>query len=334
MRSLFKFSIIIVLFIATSHGTSLSQEDPKTVKSGADTAAQPRKTVPSFQPSLSADQIYELQRTKAINDIEKEILDWAKARFWLIAVVTLIVGFFGVRALVKDLIFSQLQDAAKASARAEAAAEIARDSAVDTTKHLRAFGDTLIALEDQTKEIERSVVETKENFEEERKALQANASHAVASAELEVAELKEQLSQLTTLVEKLAKTSEQHHDLLSVFEQSRQETTRKQQSQREHFEQNSKYRVMIAYYRGRPLPTATQIFDMLKEIGFKVSEGKWAEESKEAKEVKIRHKKRAEAKAEEIRAMLTPLLKNTRLEITSFRLEDEDSRDDISILFL
>src|SRR5262245_56044815 len=72
--------------------------NPAPILEDRPTSEAPSKPVDSLQ--LPADELYSLQKLKIQQELQGEITQWAQSRFWVIAIIAIAVGVFGVRAIV------------------------------------------------------------------------------------------------------------------------------------------------------------------------------------------------------------------------------------------
>jgi len=92
---------------------------------------------------MPSEKAYYLQRTQVLGEVQAELLAWAKRRFWIVAIVSVCVGWFGLRTIIKDLASDELKDARAASARAEAAADAASGATAKAQANIAAYMSTV-----------------------------------------------------------------------------------------------------------------------------------------------------------------------------------------------
>jgi len=144
--------------------------------------------------SLSPEEQYLLLKLQIERDLQDNILKWAQTRFWSLAVVSVVVGFFGVRSLVRELISTELKDAMRASADASAAAAQGKD----VVKEVRAEAAKYSAIVEELTTAARGV---DKKFGELSSRIDAEGTRSVAAADLKVAAIDQQLGELRRMRE-------------------------------------------------------------------------------------------------------------------------------------
>src|ERR1039458_2506189 len=103
-----------------TQSTGGQQEDLASQQSKRSGSPKDQKAAPSLAPS--PEEQYLLMKPQIERELQDDILTWAQTRFWIIAVLSVVVGFVGVRSLVREMLSAELKDAMRASAEASAAA--------------------------------------------------------------------------------------------------------------------------------------------------------------------------------------------------------------------
>jgi len=125
------FALVIPAASFSQIEKSKADVSPQTVQSPPASSTQqspPQRGSSPTSLQVSSDELYALQKLRIQKELQDEILKWAQTRFWLLAIASLLIGFFGVRALVREFVSGELKDAMRASVEAQAAAESARES--------------------------------------------------------------------------------------------------------------------------------------------------------------------------------------------------------------
>ena len=222
-----------------------------------------------------------------------------------VLIIVVIVGFFGLRSFVRDLISKQLQDALKSAAKAEAAAEHAKESTASAVAKLGGFDETMSGFERRSEQLSEGLSDLRKTLEAEQKRIEANTTHEVASADLEIKALKQELSKVSQLVEQLMKESEENKEVLERFEDDMATLEEMRSKNRKEFEENSAYSVEIVDYGERHrIPAAEKLFEILRSKGFKVSSGIWSKDSPINEEISVEYAPSAVPKLNEVRDLL------------------------------
>jgi len=237
--------------------------------------------------ALEQSDLYELQKTRTLFEIQEEVLGWLKIRLGLFALIVAAIGFFGVRSLVREMVSNQLSEATRAAAKAEASAEQARDASQRTLVQIDQSASALRGFQVQSDELEQRLEELKEKLESSRKRFEASASNAIAKANLDVSNIEEKVENLTSTVEQLARLSEKSEGVLERFEESLRRIESEAEKQRESFLQNSDYTIEITEGRGYQSKELEMLKGKLSGEGFKVTGSVWWKDFKPSQEVVI-----------------------------------------------
>jgi len=309
MKSKFIFSILTVILATIcisrsgeNPGTSVVQN---TVTNTANTNAATTSTIiqdqVNSQDLLTKDEIYQLQKVKLLRDTQKDILEWAQTRFWIFAALFVFIGFFGVRAIVRELLSSQIGEALRSSAKAEAAAENARDTAKVATKQVGDYSEKVQELEQRATQLNDALIGAKKNLDEERKKVEANATNEIARFRLDLKALTERVSTLSSTVEQIARSSHESKTIIEKFERQLVLTKEKVSQATVRFEANSQFTVDVVTHRNEKIPLLNELYETLRKQGFKTSTSSWGEGSPPSDDIRIYHGVQAKAQAEEVK---------------------------------
>ena len=253
----------------TTTGTSASTT-PGAPRSPTTSTTSSSESQQEATIDLARDERYELERFRLERDLQKDILEWAQTRFWVVVFVTVLIGFFGVRALVREMIASELREATRATAQAQAAAE----QTPRLTKEVRSDAEKYRLLVD---ELSSGAATVDQRFHEVSGRINPESDHSVAAADLKVAELTQQVNELSDVVKRLADESKSARELIHDYERRAADLGVAAASKRERFADNSKYDVLVAHY-GEDTPTGQFAAELRRELtgrGFKAVDGKW-----------------------------------------------------------
>jgi len=250
--------------------------------------------------SLSPDQQYLLMKLQIERELQDEILKWAQTRFWILAVVSVVIGFFGVRSLVREMLSSELKDAMRASAEANAAAAQGKDA----VKEVRAEAARYSATVEELSTAARTV---NEKFGELSSRIDAEGTRSVAAADLKISAIDLRLSELRGMVELLAKDSEGTRKALAEFEARRRQAEQSVATTQAEFDENSTFKVEVVGHGpgSQTEESALRIVDALSKVGFKASSGRWAQGTAVAENIRVAYRDRAAKQAEVVRTLVT-----------------------------
>lgn len=187
---------------------------------------------------LTAEHAYYLQRTQVISELHEELEAWAKKRLWMVAIIVLVLGFFGTRALVRDMVSSELREAMKATAIAETAAEQAKK----VSKEVRSEADNHKTL---LEEMSARAGKVSTEIDVLRSKIKAEGLHAIAKAQLEVESMASRLEELESLVRDVASTSQSNTGKIRSYQKRLSLLDRSTTKTKAQFERNSDFVVMV-----------------------------------------------------------------------------------------
>jgi hypothetical protein len=304
-------SILIIAFALALETQPVAVDSPQVTSLGQvparaaqvdSPAAPPLSTVPSaVDLPLSREEQYQLLRLQIMSEMQDDVSRWAQSRFWLIALITVVVGFFGVRALVREMISTELRDATKAAATAQAAAEQARD----VTKEVRAEAIDYRKTVDELKELATSV---RSGLDELQTRIEAESSHAIASADLKISALSERFDELSATVQRLASDSKTATSALSDFKRRVVALGERTAEQQTDFEGNSHFRVTVVHHRETNRPSeglGQAVIARLSAAGFRAGSGWWAKDVGPREQIEIEFAPAAQEGAERVSAIVS-----------------------------
>lgn len=315
MKALFRLFVVSCLACLFAFSLSLSgaSERPAPRLSAptqgsftgqsANSKSQPSTTSPRPTPTLSPEEEYQLQKVKTLQELQDEILKWAQTRFWFIAIISVLVGFFGVRALVREMLAAEVKDAMRASVEAQAAATQGREAIKDVRSEASKYKDMMEELTTTARNVD-------EKFQEMKSRIDAESTRTSAGADLKITALDKQLVEIREIVLGLAKESARSRESLQEYERRLSEVRQSAASGQAEFEDNSRVRVIVVSHAPG---SKTQVFgakisNALSQMGFKASEGKWAESTPEHDQISIDYTPRADGKIEAVKQVVEDLI--------------------------
>ena len=242
-------------------------------------------------------------------------MKWAQTRFWILAVLSILVGFFGVRALVREMLAAELRDAMRASADAQAAASQGRDAIKDVRAEATKYKELVEALTTRAKDVDEKLQEFKSRIE-------AEGTRASAAADLKVAGLDQQLTEIRHMVSKLATESLTSQNSLREYEKTLGEVRQLAVANQAEFADNSEFRIIVVAHRpgSKSDKLASLIIDTLSRKGFKASGGLWTESTPEHDEISIDYLARAERKAVTVQNIIEGLVAKEHYPVREIKL--------------
>jgi len=274
---------------------------------GQSTGGEPqppnKQTKDSSPPSslkVSPEEQYLLMKLQIERELQDEILKWAQTRFWILAGVSALVGFFGIRSFMRELVAAELKDAMRASAEANAAAAQGKDAVKEVRAEAARYSTTVAELTAAARTVNQK-------FGELASRIDAEGTRSVAAADLKISAIDVRLSELRGMVEVLAKDSEGTRKALAEFEARRRQAEQSVASTQAEFHENSTFRVgVVSHGPGSPTEKpALEVVDALSKLGFKAFSGYYAGEGTAiGRDIRIQYDAAGEKKAELVRSVV------------------------------
>jgi hypothetical protein len=285
------------------------------------------------QLDLSPEQQYLLMKLQIERELQDEILKWAQTRFWILAGVSVVVGFFGVRSFMREMVSSELKDAMRASAEANAAATQGKDAVKEVRAEAAKYSATVM-------ELTAAAGTVDQKFRELSSRIDAEGTRSVAAANLKVTAIDQQLGELRRIVEVLAKDSEGTKRALVEFEQRRTQAQQSAASTQAEFDENSTFTVTVVSHGTGSLtePTALRVVDALSKLGFKASSSSWASGVPVNEDIKIAYRSRAAKKIELIRTIVATAVidikdSSRKIHLSQTERPIGNTDDDVAVFF-
>jgi hypothetical protein len=254
---------------------------------------------------LSPEEAYSLQKLQIQSELQDDLLKWAQTRFWIIAVVSVLVCVFGVRAFVREMVASELRDAVRASSDAQAAAGQGRDAVKEVRSEAAKYRDLV-------QELTTAAADVEKQLKELRSRIDAEGARTVAASDLKISALDQQVSELATIVSRLAQKSQDTREVAQDSEKRvalvREEAASKQAA----FQANSDFSVVVVHHgpSSKTESIARDIVNALSKAGFKASEGSWAEGIPVHDNIQIDYRREADEKAALVHSIVTEILRS------------------------
>lgn len=293
----------------------------------------PNKQVKDSNPpsslKVSPEEQYLLMKLQIERELQDEILKWAQTRFWILAGVSALVGFFGIRSFMRELVSSELKDAMRASADANAAATQGKDAVKEVRAEAAQYSGTVEKLITQASTVD-------EKFRELISRIDSEGKRSVAEADLKISAIHEGLAELRGMVGVLARDSEGTKKSLAEFEARRRQAEQTAASTLAQFHDNSAFEVAV-FSHGPGSETeqpARQVVDELSKQGFKVSSAVSAVKPPADRAIRITYTDRGKEKVKLVRGVVENLALGRRVNVSpSLRLLSLFLKSDISVFF-
>jgi len=305
----------------------------------AATATAPTtSTAPASTSSMSQEEVAALRQLKLERDVENAVLQWAKSRFWWGAFALILIGFFGLKGFIRELVSNELTKATAATAKAD----IAADQTLALTKELRGeaaqyrtlVGDLSLSAET----VDGTLKQLQKRIDELGSRIEAEGSHAVVAADQKIAAVTQQVNELSELVKTLATESHESREALRAYDARIASLDRSTEQSREDFAANSKYTIWVTPTEDPRLKEiADYLIQELGQLGFKTTRWTWAGTSDpEMITVRIGYAPGDDALAQRISVSVSNLLRLKNIDHRTTFAEDSGThqKKDVVWVFL
>lgn len=220
-----------------------------------------------------SEEVADLQKAKTLTEIQSEVTEWAKKRFWIVTFVALFIGFFGINSLIRSTINSRLDPKLERASDKILNAEMAADRAAKITSEaedlIKSANRQLKSYSQDIESLQVSATELTDQFRKIRSNLEGQTSNLRASSELGLSEVRARIEQLENLVKELAGKSQDAESSLRLYESKIEGLKIRQETINKAFSENSDFKVMIESRSGNE-KLADKIQSALSRNGFQV----------------------------------------------------------------
>jgi hypothetical protein len=224
--------------------------------------------------------------SKALPDeVKDELLRWARSRFWIITVIVLVVGFFGIRFLIKESVRDQVDteiqelkseiidrfqgqvlEAWKKTVLAEEAALKAKTAYEKTAKEADKYAETVADLQEAADQLDTQFVSMRQRIEAESGIVKASTGKEIENIRLQLVRLQE-------LVEQVARGSTENLEAaVETYQETQSRIEKTAMAEKERFTENSVYLVTLFHSDKITFMLSRGAYQGLVEAGFKTSE--------------------------------------------------------------
>ena len=257
---------------------------------------------------LSNDELYALQKLKIQNELENEILSWLQSRFWFISIVTIVIGIFGIRALVRELVSSEIREAMRASAEAQAAANSARESIKDLRTETENYKDLVNSASTAAEQVNIQLEELGSRIDSE-------GERSIAAAELKISAINHQVEELQNLISKIAEDSGKSRAEVEASKHRLEISLKNAKLSEEKFSNNSETNVTIVPFENKDSKSiADNISSKLTHSGFKTTHSPWGGTRRQSGGFRIAYMEHAKDKAIYIKGVIEKVLEKMGIE--------------------
>lgn len=203
------------------------------------------------------------QREIARRNLEEEVIRQLKRRFWLAALVLTVLGYFGLKEIVRGVTETEIRAAQRAAILAEESAKKTTTATDAATQQAEAYSKSVGALQNEA-------VKVQQQFFAVKNQLEADRGNQKASLDRNALELQTRIARLDELVAKLAQDSQTSRQALDTYRKDLEKLTATAEAERKRFTENSQYSVVVySTATTRDLANTAQL--RLSELGFRAS---------------------------------------------------------------
>lgn len=294
-------SIALLLWLALASSVAATQ----VVHPGPTPPTSPKAANPNFRATAGPiyPDLYELEKIRAARDIEKELMNSLQTRFWMLTGLTLILGFFGVRSLVRELVASEIKDAMKATAEAQAAASLAKDSIKEVRAETSNYKDVVVDASLRAEQVAKQLDELKSRIVSE-------GDRTVALAESRFELIDRQVKELQDALASISDDSDRHRRVLAEAESKIEQLRAEAKANDAEFAENAGIEVKLASYNsGISNSIANELRGALAGRGFRVTTSNWVRaKGSEKLSARISHTPDASEAAQLVRRVAEQIL--------------------------
>ena len=216
---------------------------------------------------MPAEKAYYLQKTQVLDDLQKELIQWAKKRFWIITAIVIVLGFFGssllIRETVRGLVEKEIEDANKAAIIARESATRAAIATEEVAKQAQTYAKTVIGLQEKASQVDTQ-------FTSIRQRLEAETANVKADAARETKDIATRLTHLEKLVAGVVKQPQTSQQAVATYQKEIVELKEVAFNEGKKFGENSAYYVTV-YYNEQTIALSAKIVEKLTQAGFKAA---------------------------------------------------------------
>lgn len=216
---------------------------------------------------MPAEKAYYLQKTQVLGDLQKEIVQWAKKRFWIVTAIIIVLGFFGssllIRETVRGLVEKEIADATRAAIIARESATRASLATEEVIKQAQTYTKTVSALQEKANKVDAQFIGI-------RQRLEAESANVKAGAAREAKDIATRLARLETLVAGVAKQPQTSQQAVADYQKEIAGLREAAFTEGKKFGENSAYYVTV-YYKENASALSTKVVEKLAQAGFKAT---------------------------------------------------------------
>jgi hypothetical protein len=250
------------------------------------------------QPAIQvpAADYYTLQKVAVLKESQSEIIEGLQTKFSVFIVLAAIVGFFGIRSLIREFISSELKDAMRAAADAQAATTLAKDSVKELRSEAAKYRESV-------EEATLTATSLNSRLDELRSRIEAEGDRSVAASEIKIEGLQTQVDTLKAMIDNIAVRQIPGTELPKEAAATLERAKLKASIDEQEFLQRSGTRIVVAAASDASALGA-ELAHRFSKLGYRARLLTWSGDRKEPGTVAIKYMPHAAQEAEAIEDLL------------------------------
>lgn len=301
--------VLFSIFIGGVGESSAAPNNPPNDKSvllaqaRADTASSPTSSLfltpqaAQTQMQISTAEYYSLQKLAIYRELEQTVIQSLQTKFWIALFIIIAVGWFGIRALVREFVQADLKEAMRATADAQAASSLAKDSIKEVRAEAGKYKELVEGAAETASQVNTKLTELRSRIESE-------GERSVAAADIKIKGLAQQIGELKIIVDALARESD-HKGFIDQTNERMTHAKQESSIKEAKFTENAATGVLVVV-PGKEMrsQTVNALASSLSKKGYRVAKSAWNDGYKPRGTIRIVHKPDFLAAAREIRKIV------------------------------
>jgi hypothetical protein len=273
--------------------------------------------VPDLQPS-------EVEKRTLLYELEDELRKLIRRRFWIFLFFGAVVGYGAIKLVVEQVAATPLKEIQKEYAQAQLMAELAKKGASDAMDAAGQVNAQLSLRQKDVDDLQQKAKVVEKQFGLVTEQINAAAKNAEVRSGQDFQANQERISRLEALVKKIGQENEASRKAYADYKEQIDKITAETARQQKRFAENSRYTVVISS-SPEQRPLAEKVQNELAIVGFKASlipvppPGVPASTDPATGEPwkgnHLTYSPESEMKAQEILALIKPIVKDVRLRL-------------------
>lgn len=240
-----------------------------------------------------------------IRRLETEVMSRLKWRFWIGALVVALLGFFGVREMLRGFVDTEVKAAQRAAILAEESAKKATTATDEASKQTQSYIKTVETLQGEAQKVDAQFVAV-------RQRITADAKNAALRSEKDFSAAQQRLAALEALVKQIGEENEVTRRATADYAKKVATLENRIEREQKRFAENSAYTVWISFIPDKK-SLALDIQSRLASAGFKAPLTEITSKILEAsKGTTLTYLAAGESKAQEVLAVVKSILKDVQ----------------------